>query len=86
MLIFHFVGLATTMRRPCVGLRKTPERLQYEIWPEFRIALQRYGEHLPFSKFFENFFQILVIFYVFLPKNSDFLERTRSSICCAVLE
>ena len=47
---FHLNTSDCTIGRPLDGLRKTSERSQIENWPLFRFALQRYDEHLPFSK------------------------------------
>ena len=52
----------------------------------FRTRVQRYDEHLPFSKFFGKKMKKKCIFVVLGQENDDFLERMRSSICFAVLE
>ena len=74
MLVFCSLGLATPMRRPRYGLRTTSEHLPSEIWPEFRLRLQRYVEHLGFCKFFGKKMQKKCILGDFGGKNDDLLE------------
>jgi hypothetical protein len=47
---------------------------EVEFWAKIRFALQRYDEHLPFSKFFGKKSSKKCIFYDFGQKNSDLLE------------
>jgi hypothetical protein len=76
MLVFCSLGLATPMRRPRYGLRTTSEHLQSEIWPEFRLRVQRYVNETGFCKSFRKKVQKKCIFVDFQAKNSEFLERS----------
>jgi len=49
------------MQRARYGLRKIFERLLNEISAVFRFAVQRYDEHLPFSKFLGQKMQTIFI-------------------------
>jgi len=53
--------------------------VQHQILAKFRIALQIYGEHLPFSKLFRKKSVKKCFFVDFTHKNSDYLEYT--AIC-----
>jgi len=86
MLVFHFGWLAGFYGARSEAVRRLSYGVQSEIWPEFRLRVQRYVNETGFCKFFGKKMLKKCILGDFWGKNDDLLERTCSSICFAVLE